>query len=37
MEGGTEFEIATGMLAGDGPFQAHGHTLRLRLATLPTA
>ncbi len=27
-----EFVVVTGSLDGDGPFAAHGHTLRLRLA-----
>jgi hypothetical protein len=36
-EGGVEFEVATGVLAGDGPFQSHGHTVRLRLTTPPPA
>jgi hypothetical protein len=37
IEGGVEFEVATGVLAGDGPFQSHGHTVRLRLTTPPPA
>ena len=27
-----EFDITTGMLAGDGPFAAHGHVIVLRIA-----
>jgi hypothetical protein len=28
---GSEFEVVSGQLEGDGPFRGHGHTLRIRV------